>query len=164
VRIPPEERARLEPTLEFLRSRREDVLRVLSVEGANSTARAAGSAAPPANSSTADDESGLDEHTRAGRLLSRVGVRLMDDGVFTIGIWSDKDSRELRDAIRLHHPDAMPRVRYLDGAGVPPRFKLRRVPGDPVPLSVLREMERNPEEPWVVRDLMLAAMRYCDRG
>ena len=87
------------------------------------------------------------------------------DGRFTIGIWSDLDSPTLRAAIRVFHPDEMPPVRYLDGAGIPDRFKLRSVPGDPVPPAVLREMEANPEAPWEVRDRMLSgsgAVSYCE--
>jgi hypothetical protein len=82
------------------------------------------------------------------------------DGVFTIGIWSDLDSPTLRDAIRVFHPEGMPPVRYLDGAGIPPRFKLRSVPGDPVPPAVLREMEQNPAAPWEVRDRLLSGLRW----
>jgi hypothetical protein len=78
------------------------------------------------------------------------------DGTFTIGIWSDLDSLDLRDAIRVFHPEGMPPVRYLHGADIPLRFKQRTVPGDPVPLAVLREMEANPEAPWEVRDRMLS--------
>jgi hypothetical protein len=35
------------------------------------------------------------------------------------------------------------------------RYKVRRVEGEPVPMNVLAEMERNPAEPWKVRDRML---------
>jgi len=44
------------------------------------------------------------------------------------------------------------------------RYKLRRVEGEPVPLSVLTEMEQHPAEPWKVRDRMLNEMGWCVAG
>lgn len=76
------------------------------------------------------------------------------DGVITIGIWSDLDGPKIRDALRTLGWDQVP-VRYLDGAGVPARYKLRRVEGEPVPMDLLREMEQHPSEPWTVRDRLL---------
>lgn len=56
-------------------------------------------------------------------------------------------------------------VHYLDGAGVPVRYKVRRVDGEPVPMNVLIEMEKQVEdEPWVVRDRMLAEMGWSPDG
>jgi hypothetical protein len=68
------------------------------------------------------------------------------------------DSAALRAAIRLHHPDEPPPVRYLDSDGIPPRFQLRNVPGEAVPPSVRKAMEGNPAAPWETRDNMLAAL------
>jgi hypothetical protein len=80
--------------------------------------------------------------------------------VTTIGIWSDLDGPELRKALRMFGSGQLS-LRYLDGAGVPVRYKLRHVPGEPVPMNVLIEMEKYPEEPWKVRDRMLQEMGWC---
>jgi hypothetical protein len=85
------------------------------------------------------------------------------DGVTTIGIWSDLDGPEVRKALRVFGSDGLP-VRYLDGAAVPMRYKLRRVEGEPVPKSVLLEMERNLREPWKVRDRLLQEMGWCSKA
>jgi hypothetical protein len=97
----------------------------------------------------------------ASAVLNQAGVRIMQlDGVPTIGIWSDLDGPEIRKALRTFGEDQLP-VRYLDGAGIPPRYKLRRVEGEPVPTNVLAEMEQHPDEPWKVRDRMLQEMKWC---
>lgn len=82
---------------------------------------------------------------RASAMLNRAGVRIMDlEGGATIGVWSDLDGPEIRAAVRtLGMADLT--VRYLDGAGVPMRYKARRVEGEPVPMNVLAEMERGEE-------------------
>ena len=101
---------------------------------------------------------------RASAVLNRAGVRIMQlDGVPTIGIWSDLDGPEIRRALRTFGSDQLP-VRYLDGAGVPARYKLRHVEGEPVPMNVLAEMERHPDEPWKVRDRMLQEMGWCSKA
>ena len=101
---------------------------------------------------------------RASAVLNRGGVRIMQlDGVTTIGIWSDLDGSEIRRALRTFGSGHLP-VRYLDGAGVPTRYKLRHVQGEPVPLDVLAEMERHPDEPWKVRDRMLQEMGWCSQA
>jgi len=41
---------------------------------------------------------------------------------------------------------------------------MARGPGEPVPANVLEEMERNPGEPWKVRDRMLTEMCWCPKG
>ena len=107
---------------------------------------------------------GPEELTRASTVLNRAGVRIMalEDGA-TIGVWSDLDGPEVRVAIRTLGSDGMP-IRYLDGAGVPMRYKARRVDGEPVPMNVLAAMERHPVEPWKVRDLMLSEMGWCAHG
>jgi hypothetical protein len=42
--------------------------------------------------------------------------------------------------------------------------KLRWVEGEPVPMSVLAEMERRPAEPWKVRDWALKEMGWRLKG
>jgi len=76
------------------------------------------------------------------------------EGVTTIGVWSDLDGPDVRKALRCFRSNCLP-ILYLDGAGVPMRYKLRRVKGEPVPMNVLSEMERQPAGPWDVRDRML---------
>jgi hypothetical protein len=84
----------------------------------------------------------------AASMLSRAGVRIMRlDGQFTIGVWSDLDGAKIRVALRTLDMDHLP-VRYLDGSGIPPRYRLRRVEGEPVPMSVLAEMERHSAGFW----------------
>jgi hypothetical protein len=108
------------------------------------------------------------------------------EGGATIGVWSDLDGPEVRAALRTFGSDRLP-LRYLDGAGVPMRYKVRRVDGEPVPMNVLAEMERaqadlmeapdpmetstqskggpmEHEYPWTVRDRMLNDMGWCAKG
>jgi hypothetical protein len=101
---------------------------------------------------------------RAGAVLRNAGVRIMplQDGT-TIGIWSDFDGPEVRAALRTFGSERLP-VRYLDGAGVPIRYKVRWVEGEPVPPNVLAEMEQHSAEPWEVRDRMLNAMGWRPEG
>jgi hypothetical protein len=108
----------------------------------------------------ADPELDPSELARASAVLNRAGVRLMAlEGCATIGVWSDLDGPEVRAALRTYGSDGLP-VRYLDGAGVPIRYKLRRVKGEPVPMSVLAEMERQAAEPWNVRARLLKEVRW----
>jgi hypothetical protein len=100
------------------------------------------------------------EMDRASELLSCAGVRLMEiGGVMTVGVWSDLDGPEIRDALRVFGSGDAP-VRYLDGSGISDRYKVRRVAGDPVPISVLRAMEQHPQAPWKVRDELLVKMGW----
>ena len=95
------------------------------------------------------------ELARASAVLNRAGVRIMQfDGTIIIGAWSDLDGPGIRAALCTLGHAGLP-IRYLDGAGVPVHYKVRSVKGEPVPLSVLAEMERQPGEPWKVRDRML---------
>jgi hypothetical protein len=104
------------------------------------------------------------ELARASAALNRAAVRIMAlEGGATIGVWSDLHGPEVRAALRTFGSDQLP-VSYLDGAGVPIRYKLRRVAGEPVPMNVLAEMEQHPAEPWKVRDLMLNEMGWCSKG
>jgi hypothetical protein len=105
-----------------------------------------------------------EELTRAGTVLKNAGVRIMalDNGT-TIGVWADLDGPEVQRALRIFGSDGLP-ILYLDGAGIPSRYKERRVEGEPVPLAVLEEMERHLEEPWTIRDRLLTGMGWCPKG
>jgi len=116
---------------------------------------------PAAESPKSHDESDPADLAHASAVLNQAGVRMMHlDGVPTIGIWSDLDGPDIRKALRRLGSDQLP-VCYLDGTGVPARYKLRRVGGEPVPMNVLTEMERHPDEPWKVRDRMLQEGKWC---
>lgn len=128
----------------------------------NVAPKPAGPTADGATSSEPLMDAGPDpaELAFASAVLNRAGVRIMRlEGAATIGVWSDLDGPEVRAALRTLTMESMP-VRYLDGAGIPMRYKVRRVEGEPVPLSVLAEMKRHPEEPWKVRDRMLNEMGF----
>ena len=93
------------------------------------------------------------ELAHATALLNQAGVRIMRlETGDAIGVWSDLDSAAVRNALLTLGAGELP-VRYLDGPGVPLRYKSRRVPGDPVPNSVREAMERS-SEPWKVRSQM----------
>ncbi len=105
-------------------------------------------------------EAETEQARSARRLLNRVGVRIMIlEREATIGVWSDLDGPEIRAALRTLGNAELP-VRYLEGGGIPVQFKARHVEGEPVPMSVLSEMERHPAEPWKVRDQMLNEMGW----
>jgi hypothetical protein len=92
------------------------------------------------------------ESASACDVLNRAGVRIMAlDAGATIGVWSDLDGREIRAALRALEMGSMP-VRYLDGSGIPVRYKERRVAGEPVPINVLAEMERRQVDPMCCPD------------
>jgi hypothetical protein len=79
----------------------------------------------------AKTEAGPDaaELTRASAMLNRAGVRIMAlEGGAIIGVWSDLDGPGVRAALSTLGSDRAP-VRYLDGSGIPMRYKLRRVEG-----------------------------------
>jgi hypothetical protein len=100
------------------------------------------------------------EPAHASAVLQRTGVRIMDIlGVVTVGVWSDLDGPEIRSALGVLGSGGLP-VRYLDSGGIPMRYKLRRVEGEPVPLSVLRAMESCPTDPWAIRDRMLLELKW----
>jgi hypothetical protein len=118
------------------------------------------------------------ELARASDVLNRAGVRIVSlEGGVAIGIWSDLDGPEVRAALRTFGSDQLP-VHYLDGAGVPMKYKLRQVEGEPVPMAVLAKMERSQanlmqcsshagggetitvEYPWTARDRMLGKMEW----
>ncbi len=119
---------------------------------------------PTEPDATHADEADQAKLERAFAVVNKAGVRLMRlTGAVSIGLWTDLDRPELRAALRTLGLDRLP-VLYLDGHGVPMQYKLRRVSGQPVPISVLREMERHPAEPWKVRDRMLREMRWESNG
>jgi hypothetical protein len=105
-----------------------------------------------------------------GRQLAVAGCRPIEiGGQPAIGIWSDLDHPSLRTAIRDYYAALWPAMAgapivYLDGPGIPDRFKERRVPrvptredgrpADPIPLEVVEAMMRS-DEPWKVREHML---------
>jgi hypothetical protein len=95
-------------------------------------------------------------------IMNRTGCRLMElDGRVTIGIWADLDGPEIRAAIRAF---GNPPVKYLDSAGIPQRYKVRDIPGKPLPAEVLRAMLQNPIDPWRTRDDTLATMNWRPAG
>jgi hypothetical protein len=106
-----------------------------------------------------------EELEHASKVLARAGVRLIggDHGVDYIGVWSDTDSAEVRAALRTYGNGHLP-VKYLDGDGIPMKYKLRKVPGEPVPANVLAAMEHEPNQPWAVRDRMLKEMGWSPNG
>jgi hypothetical protein len=92
------------------------------------------------------------------------GVRLIsvDGNLAAIGIWSDLDGPHIREAIRIYGNQDLP-VRYLDGRDVPMRYKVRNVEGDPVPLSIVKAMDKANaagEPAWDTRDCMLASIKW----
>jgi hypothetical protein len=104
------------------------------------------------------------ELARASAVLNRAGVRIMAlEGGATVGVWSDLEGPVVRATLRAMGSGTLP-VLYLDRAGIPAHYKLRRVAGEPVPMNVLAEMERHPAEPWHVRDRMLKEMKWRPIG
>jgi hypothetical protein len=105
------------------------------------------------------------ELAHAADVVNRAGVRIMAiAGAATIGVWSDLDGPEVRAALRALDLDKLP-FRYLDGAGVPLCYKVRRVAGEPVPMKVLSEMEQHQAEPCKVRDRVLSKRgKYACEG
>jgi hypothetical protein len=85
------------------------------------------------------------------------------EGVVTIGLWSDLDQPEVRAALHTLGLDWVA-IRYLDGVGVPMRDKVRRVDGEPCPMTVLMQMEQHPAEPWAVRDRMPKEIGWCHQA
>jgi hypothetical protein len=104
------------------------------------------------------------EMRRASDCLARAEVRLIDsDGSVIVGVWSDLDSALIRGALEVVGWARFP-ICYLDGSSVPDKLKTRRVEGEPVPLNVLAEMQRQQSKPWVVRDRMLKEIDWRPNG
>jgi hypothetical protein len=139
LRFPETAASELQPTVETLRTSKAEALAILSDPD-------------PA------------ELARAGAVLNRAGIRIMAlEGSATIGVWSDLDGPEVRAALRTFGSELL-LIHYLDGAGVPMRYKVRWVDGEPVPMNVLAAMEQHPADPWKVRDRMLSEMGWCAKG
>lgn len=95
----------------------------------------------------------------AGEILKLNGVRhFFIDGRPVNGIWSDLDGPHIREALRIVGNKDI-EVRYLDGPGIPMRFKARTMKGQPVPLNIVSAMYRA-SKPWETRDNMLAAINW----
>jgi hypothetical protein len=95
----------------------------------------------------------------AGEVLRLNGVRhFFIDGRPVNGIWSDLDGPHIREALRILGDQDIP-VRYLDGPGIPMRYKVRTMKGQPVPLDIVKAMESS-SKPWATRDRMLAAIDW----
>ena len=125
VQIPPSTVARLSPVIEVLRLEKAAVIAAL------------GSPCP--------SQSEIDH---ASVVLNQLGVRIMRiDGAAVIGIWSDRDGPEIRAALQVLEV-TLP-IRYLDGAGIPPPYRTRRVAGEAVPPDVLTAMEGQTEGRWM---------------
>jgi len=97
----------------------------------------------------ADPDAAL--HARARALLDRFEVRVFEiDGCPVVGIWSDYDSPAVRAAIRAVGWGHLP-LRYRDSPDFPDKWKVSSLPGEPVPLEILRNMENAMDgEPWKV--------------
>jgi hypothetical protein len=82
----------------------------------------------------------------AVRTLNETGCRQWCEGaVHCVGVWSDLDGAEIRGAIAtLGLTDSV--IRFLDGDGVPLRFRLRhvpdRAPGEPFAAWLKRAAEK----------------------
>jgi hypothetical protein len=130
VRIPETSQAVLQGAIDTLRHGKAEALALLAAE------------VEPSDGEVA----------YANAILGRTGCRLMRlEASDAIGIWSDLDSPAIRNALHIMGSGELPV--YLDGPNVPLRYKLRRVPGEPVPSHVRLEMERS-AEPWKVRNRM----------
>jgi hypothetical protein len=102
------------------------------------------------------------ELDRAHAVLRRYEVRrIVVDGQEAVGIWSTQDGPHLRAAIRIAGWPGP--IRYLDGRGIPDKYKGTRLPDDPPPLAVVDEMQANIDnEPWILRDRRMAGVRVVD--
>jgi hypothetical protein len=140
IRVPKGRLAALETAFEVLRNTKTEVLSVL-----------AKSSAKTHHQQAERPEPAVEELSYASAILGQAGVRLMRlGGRDVVGVWSDSDSPVLRNALHVMGSGELPLL-YLDVPGVPLRYKLRDVPGEPVPSHVRLEMERSPE-PWRVRN------------
>ncbi|MGA8595759.1 MAG: hypothetical protein WB676_13665 [Bryobacteraceae bacterium] len=140
----------------------------VSIAQKTSAARAAQAEPAPGNGfqqeADSAEESWTEVRANASALLNREGVRIINvEGRFAIGVWSDRDSPEIREALRVLDMGELS-IRYLDGDNVRDCYKERDVEGEPVPIAVLRAMEADPDAPWVIRGQMLATMGWSPNG
>ena len=55
-------------------------------------------------------------------------------------------------------------IRYLDGPGIPMRYKARVPLGQPVPLNVVAAMQaESDQKPWEIREKMLAEIKWIPK-
>jgi hypothetical protein len=135
-----------------------------ATEGASDGSVGLRSGTRPVVDATACAQSITEPQRQAMALLNGIGARAVWVGpAVYIGLWSDLDSPQLRSTIRTLGWDEYS-VMYLDSSGVPPRYKVRRVAGDCVPLHVLRAMEADQTTPWVTRDRMLLSGTHRTGG
>lgn len=96
----------------------------------------------------------------ACRVLNQTGCRIIWlPELEAVGVWSDKDSAAIRAALKTLRMDTLPLL-YLDSERCPSEYKVRRMPGEPVSLSTLRQMEAaelNGEPGWKIRDRLREA-------
>jgi hypothetical protein len=137
LRFPATAASELQAVLDVLRSRKSEVLTIIASQPI--------------------------EVARAYAIVNRMGVRIirLETGT-AIGVWSDLDGPEVRNALRTLGFDQHV-VAYLDDPVVPVAYKCRRVARECVPLSVLKMMKGDPREPWRVRDEMLSAKTWASR-
>src|SRR5260370_35975242 len=76
---------------------------------------------------------------------------MKQNGASTIGVWSDMEGHEIRTTLQILQLDHLP-VRFLDGDGIPVRYKLRRVEGEPVHSNVVGDNRRDAGQRLRVRD------------
>jgi hypothetical protein len=128
IELPKDQFADLAPAIEVLRAAKAEVLSILHQQAEEQT------------SAEADVSAAID-------CLNQNGVRIIDGRA--VGIWSDLDSVRIRATLENAGVSHLP-VMYLDAPETPDRYKLRNIPGDPVPDAVRRAMEVS-AEPWKVR-------------
>lgn len=93
----------------------------------------------PGQSQKFEAELDLVQLVRAAALLNQVGVRIVQsEGGDAIGVWSHLDSAPISKALRILGA-SQASVLYLDGPGVPIRYKVRRLPGDPTGVRPSRD-------------------------
>ena len=139
LKFPEREYLALQPAIDTLRIGKAEALTQLAGSTKEQLAAAA---------STTSTQTEID---LAVRTLNASGVRILQSkNQTTIGVWSDLDSPEIRAALRTLGMDHL-QVSYLDGAGIPLRYKVRQVGGEPVAMSVLARMKMHSTEPWKAR-------------
>ena len=126
----------------------------------------AGSGPPADSRPVASDEPNDRAISKAGAVLERYGVRLIDHGgEMCIGLWGSLDGPEVRAALEVMGNSAASIIYFDDlDAGVPDRFKLCTCdPGldsEPLPAAVIEAMKNAPRKPWLARNALLADMGW----
>src|SRR5262249_46706522 len=92
---------------------------------------------------------------RAEAYLRAREVRVIRiDDADVVGVWSDVDSATVRRAIAIVGWNNLP-VKYLDSDSTPDRFKGSNLSDEPLPIEILRAMEKADRDPWAARDRMI---------